>query len=163
MVFGAPVLRPGHPSRPLVRRLQTALMLAQTAPHLPVVLTGKGRLGPNEASTMADWLRARGIGAGRLIVEAASRDTCENVRFALPLLRQAGIRRVHVVTDPFHVPRCVALLRAAARLAGMQMTVVAHPTGHRLSWRRAAKLHASELLKLPLDLLRLVWLQRKQG
>jgi uncharacterized SAM-binding protein YcdF (DUF218 family) len=40
-------------------------------------------------------------------VEGASRTTWENARFSVPMLREAGITEVYVVTHAWHLPRAI--------------------------------------------------------
>lgn len=53
--------------------------------------------------------------------EELSRDTADNARFSAVMLKAAGISRIVLVTQAFHMPRAVALFEAA----GLQ--VVAAP------------------------------------
>ncbi|MBX3461957.1 MAG: YdcF family protein [Planctomycetes bacterium] len=57
--------------------------------------------------------------------EERSADTRENAAFSAELLREAGVRRVLLVTSAWHMPRAVGCFER------MQIEVVAAPTGFR--------------------------------
>jgi uncharacterized SAM-binding protein YcdF (DUF218 family) len=57
-------------------------------------------------------------------VEDASADTRENARLSAPLLREAGVKRVLLVTHAWH------MRRAQEAFAIEQLEVVAAPTGY---------------------------------
>ncbi|QPF73854.1 YdcF family protein [Roseateles sp. DAIF2] len=61
--------------------------------------------------------------------EDRSRDTRENARMSLPLLRQDGVRRVLLVTHGQHMPRALRAFGEAA--AGLGIEVVPAPLGLR--------------------------------
>ena len=54
--------------------------------------------------------------------EEASVNTMQNARFSYPLLQQAGIKRIYLVTHAWHMPRAIRAFRAAG------FDVVAAPT-----------------------------------
>jgi uncharacterized SAM-binding protein YcdF (DUF218 family) len=56
-------------------------------------------------------------------IESRSRDTFENAAFSAPLLREAGVQRLLLVTDAVHEHRALEEFRAAG------FTVLAAPTG----------------------------------
>jgi uncharacterized SAM-binding protein YcdF (DUF218 family) len=57
--------------------------------------------------------------------ENRSADTWENARFSADLLREAGVRRILLVTHAFHMPRALHCFRAQG------LEVVAAPTAFR--------------------------------
>jgi len=46
-------------------------------------------------------------------VEGDSDNTLENARLSYPLLAQAGVRRIYLVTHAWHLPRAAMAFRAA--------------------------------------------------
>jgi uncharacterized SAM-binding protein YcdF (DUF218 family) len=129
VVFGSGVTPEGAPSRPTLRRLETALELARQDPRAPIVVTGGAVVnGTSEGPAMARWLVRRGVSPGRILVESRARHTGENADFAVPLLRRAGASAVTVVTERYHARRARFHMRAALREAGMgKLPVTAHP------------------------------------
>jgi uncharacterized SAM-binding protein YcdF (DUF218 family) len=93
-----------------------ALYRAGRAPRL--LFTG----GPStpktvEADVMAEYAEAHGVPAGAILRERASRDTIENARFSVALLREHlaldRAPRVLLVTSDYHLARAVRLLQCA--------------------------------------------------
>lgn len=86
-------------------RLRYAARLAK-ASGLPLLVTGGLHFGqpPSEAALMAESLE-KDFGIGVRWREEASRTTWENALFSAPLLREAGVRRVLLVTLAAHLPR----------------------------------------------------------
>lgn len=91
--------------------------------HAPwVIVTGgesRARVGHFEAEILAETLRSHGVPEERVIVEAHSTTTLENVEFAEALLREqvGDVRRVTAVVKWFH-RRALVLL--AAQLASVE-------------------------------------------
>lgn len=86
-------------------RLRYAARLAR-ASGLPVLVSGGLHYGtpPSEADIMARSL-ADDYGVEVRWREGASRTTWENAQLSAPILREAGIHRVVVVTQAAHMPR----------------------------------------------------------
>ena len=149
VVFGCLVHPSGEPSRPLVRRLRTALALAEQDTSAWVAVSGGSVWGPAEGPIMGEWLAARGVQRERLILEARARHTRDNAERLEPLLRPHGVRHLTLVTERYHLWRSEVLLRRSLQRAGCgdwQVDAVAAPdelAGARL-WRR----RASEAVKL---------------
>ena len=68
-------------------------------------------------------------------VEGRSRDTRENARETVALLRLDGIRRIVVVTSALHMPRAMAAFRLAA--SGQDLVLESAPIGAAPSSRSA--------------------------
>jgi len=80
---------------------------------LPVLVSG-GRpqdATRTEAAVMADILE-REFAVKARWQEGESRNTAENASRSVAILRDAGIRRIVLVTQAFHMPRAVRLFRA---------------------------------------------------
>jgi vancomycin permeability regulator SanA len=119
VVFGAALRLDGTPGFSLGRRLEAALRLIQEKPGCLVVVTGGAVSGVAEGLVMRDWLLARGVAATRILVEARAGRTQENADFVVPLLREAGVQSVTLVTERFHLRRALFHLRAALRAGGL--------------------------------------------
>ena len=62
---------------------------------------------------MARAAQAAGVPAADLRIEDVARDTAENARWTAALLAREGVKRVWVVTQPFHLRRSVMWMRRA--------------------------------------------------
>lgn len=122
VVLGAQV-RGDHVSVALEERLVASRDYLQENPETKAVLSGGQGPGENltEAQAMFDWLTENGIGADRLIMEAASTSTWENLVNSRRLIEEdqglealagSGIS-VGIVTNNFHVYRGTMLASCA--------------------------------------------------
>ncbi|MCM2269701.1 MAG: YdcF family protein, partial [Thermoanaerobaculia bacterium] len=82
-------------------------------------LTGTARR--SEAAAGREFLLARGVAGDRIWVEERSRFTLENLYYVRDSLRELGLRRLIVVSDPLH------LARAATMARGLGLDVVCSP------------------------------------
>ena len=73
-----------------------------------------GRIARDEFNRPLRWLETR------------SHDTRENAALTMPMLREAGVREVILVTHAFHMPRA---LRAFTAAAGADIRVIPAPIG----------------------------------
>lgn len=108
----------------LKNRLDRGLDYLNRYPEARAVLSGGQGPGEDlsEAEAMKGYLVARGIPESRLILEARSTDTAENMRFSKVALKQQGVdpatASITVVTNDFHMLRAKML----AKRAGLQVT-----------------------------------------
>lgn len=98
-------------------RLWHAARLYRTG-KAPLVLASGGNLPWSsneqpESSVMAELLQELGVPPTAILQESRSRTTRENRDNSLPILQAHGIRRVLLVTSALHMPRALALFRAA--------------------------------------------------
>ncbi|MET0239223.1 MAG: YdcF family protein [Sphingobium sp.] len=114
IIFGAAVGPDGSPSGVLRRRVEGALACGRTlASPLYFVTGGLGRFPPTEAEVMRRRLVEGGVADTDIVVEDKATDTLESVRLLAPMLRERGIKAVHVCSSAYHNPRCALLLRIA--------------------------------------------------
>ncbi|MBL8565267.1 MAG: YdcF family protein [Hyphomicrobiaceae bacterium] len=110
-------------------RLTESARLAIAEPRLKVVFTGGvGRLvgqGVSAADRIGDYLAAIGIDRGRMILETGSRNTFENAKLTIPLLKTSPGERWLLVTSAYHMPRAMGIFRRAG------LDVVAFPVDYR--------------------------------
>lgn len=71
-------------------------------------------VGGGDAEAVAAVLISKGIPSDQIRLESLSRNTMQNARLSVPMLRQSGVRRVGVVTSWFHSRRALACFRKAA-------------------------------------------------
>lgn len=110
------------PSNPTWRRLAYGAWL-QRGSDWPILVTG-GRVHDEhsaEASLMAAALREV-FGVPVRWLEGESRNTAENARFSAAMLEAAGIERVALVSQAWHLPRASAEFKRAG------LEVIAAPT-----------------------------------
>lgn len=94
----------GRPSPDLKARLDHAADLYRRHVAPVVVVTGGKQPGDHftEASAAADYLHTRGIPDTAIQRESTSHDSWDSLLAAARFLRPEGIRRVVLVSDPFH-------------------------------------------------------------
>lgn len=158
VALGAALRPGGRPSPALTRRIETAARLF-AAGRAPLVLVTGGATGAgplSEAEAMRRALAALGVPEAAILVEDRARDTLENARLSIPILRRAGVERAVLVTDRIHMPRALVLFR----LLGMPAEPAAceAPAG----WRGAIY-RAREAVSLPLHAVRAVGLRLRDG
>ncbi len=96
------------PSNSLVRRLETALDYAKANPDTILILSGGRGEGEDitEAECMSNYLIAHGIGKERLIEEANSTSTRENLQFS-DTMTGCGQVPCGIVSNNFHICRAL--------------------------------------------------------
>ena len=127
MVLGAGLRRDGRPSLLLARRLDVAAGLYHRGTVDAVLVTGADA----EPAAMRAHLVAAGVPDAKIVEDAAGFRTWDSCVRAHEVF---GVRSAIVVTQEFHLPRAVALCRAA----GIDATGVGDPS---LRARRAATVY----------------------
>ena len=97
----------GVPSPLLASRLQHALDLWKQKQAPVIAVTGGKRAGDRftEGDTSRRWLTDRGVPAANIIVESVGRSTWESIENLSPLLNNATLHSVVVVSSSWHVQR----------------------------------------------------------
>lgn len=100
----------GTASPVLAARLDVALEQAARFPDALVLVSGGTDFASEqpEAQIMGDYLRARGLAAGRVLQEEASTSTEENLRLSRAILARHGLSgdaTVQIITSDFHTLR----------------------------------------------------------
>lgn len=118
----APEYARNEPNADTLTRLRYAAWLARRS-HLPLLVTGGSPYGGEpEGEVMARILR-QDYGLPVRWVEMQSNTTLENARYSVVLLKQAGIQRIALVSQGWHLRRALPFFQAQ----GLQ--VLAAPTG----------------------------------
>jgi vancomycin permeability regulator SanA len=109
IVFGAGAPQ-GQPSPMLVGRLDLGLDLYRTGKVQVLLVTGdNSRSHYNEPLVMRDYLIARGMPPGRIVLDYAGFDTWDSCVRAKKIF---GIDRAILITQRFHLPRAITLCRS---------------------------------------------------
>lgn len=140
LVLGAR-MRNGKPGKVMKSRLDKAIEILNKNENAVCVLTG-GRLNPNEpaeAEVMRDYLLAHGIDGSRLLTEANSTTTYENMSMSRAILEREELScSVGIVTNGFHQFRAQRIAKAS----GLEPTPVNAPT----PWQLAVQYWLREVL-----------------
>jgi len=98
-------------------RVFAMLDLARRFPHARIVFSGGSATllgeGASEAPIAGRLLESFGIAPERFMLESRSRTTDENAAFTRDLVKPQPGQRWLLVTSAFHMPRAVAVFRAA--------------------------------------------------
>jgi uncharacterized SAM-binding protein YcdF (DUF218 family) len=116
----------GQPSPQLAARLDHVVTLYR-AGYAPLVVVTGGKQPSDrftEAEASRDYLVERGVPSDAILLESAGHNTYQSMDGVADLLEDRGLRRVLVVTDPFHSLRS----RMIAEDVGLQAYV--SPTPH---------------------------------
>lgn len=110
IVLGAAVWA-GTPSPVLKARLDHALLLFQNKQVNKIMVTGGIGRGDNmsEAAASAEYLVSMGVPVEAILREEQGRSTYASLQTAATLAREANIRRVLLVSDPFHMLRSLKM------------------------------------------------------
>lgn len=117
--FGAPTV-----SGCSLERLRYAAFL-QRKTALPILVSGgdPGHHGVSEAGVMAKVLQDE-FHVNVKWIEAQSRDTVENARYARQILAGEGIKRIYLATHSWHMPRAMLAFEAAGFEAIAAPTII---------------------------------------
>lgn len=150
IVLGAKARPDGTPSAAMERRVKAACAVVTDGLARHVLFSGGPVAHPRpEAWIMRDLAVLWGMSADLMVIEARSRNTIENARFSIPLVRERAWRRVAVVTDGFHVPRALYVFR---RFGLKAEGIPAYPSGR--GGRRWWLAHFREAAAMPWTILR---------
>jgi uncharacterized SAM-binding protein YcdF (DUF218 family) len=124
-------------TRVFAARLDHAAELYRDGLAPIVIVTGglTGEATRTEADAGREYLLERGIPAAAILCEDRSRHTLENLFNAREDLRQRGLRRVLLISDPLH------LARASAMATGLGLEVATSPApcpGSAIGWAARA-------------------------
>lgn len=124
IVLGAKVKKDSL-SLSLRYRLDEALAYANEHPHVTLILSGgQGSDEPmSEAEAMRQFLTENGIAEDRLILEAASTSTYENILFSKKML-PTDVDAITIISSDFHLARA----KKIAESLGLTSDVVAAKT-----------------------------------
>jgi uncharacterized SAM-binding protein YcdF (DUF218 family) len=135
LVLGNRAYLRGKPNPCLTGRVDAGLALARQGLVRELVMSGgedweDGRI---EAEVMEHHARQAGY-AGPLVKEAKSTSTYENLALSRPLLEAAGVKRVIIVSEPYHLWRVERLARASGFDGAFDVQYAAAPTSCWRDW-----------------------------
>ena len=157
IVFGALVWEGGQPSPSLRRRAihGASMVLTGKAPVL-IATGGVGKYPPSEASLIRRLAIELGVPEAQIIMDEASLSTLDSAIACAKIMNSHHWTRAWVISDSYHLPRCVFLLRQLGVLATGS---AADHAGSGTTRRKWCYLRFRELLAFPWSALR-IWLFR---
>ena len=123
----------GTPSPVLQARLDHALDLYRRGLAPLVVVTGGKQPADRftEAAVSARFLRDHGVPVGAIVQETQGRTSWQELQAIVPLLRDRGLRRALLVSDPYHQRRIIGMARELGLQAYSSPTRTSpEPFGH---------------------------------
>ena len=122
LVLDSRVEAEGKPTPRLRARLDRTVELYRAGYLNQIIASGGTNGGVNEAFVMRDYLIARGVPRGSIIVDSHGDTTYASARNAACILRERNGTGIFVVTQYFHVPRT----RLALERCGVTPVFSAH-------------------------------------
>ena len=131
----------GSASEVLRSRLQSTRQAADIHPHAQIIVSGGNPSGAplTEAAVMKDWLVAQGVEPKRIVCEARSTDTMENVVFTTDLFLRDSDTSILLVTSKTHMLRAAALFGVYLSKKSMAREVVLQPVEDALNLNENAE------------------------
>ena len=112
IILGAKVNLDNTPSESLLYRTDEAIKLYKQGKVDYIIATGGQGLGYVPESTTAERIaEEQGVPGSKIFREADSHNTFDNVKDILPIAQKNQIHSVVVVSDEYHVPRGVMVVR----------------------------------------------------
>ena len=135
LILGYRAYTNGAPNICLTGRVDTGVSLAKEGVVSILVMTGGRDHKRNviEADVMAAYAKRKGFG-GPILLERASTSTKENLRFSAPILKAAHIKRLIIVSEPYHLWRTEKLVEAGNLGHQFNVSYVAAPSRCWVDW-----------------------------
>lgn len=140
LVLGNRAYLNGKPNPCLTGRVDAALGLAEAG--LATRLVFSGGVDREDGRIEAEVMRTHALQAGYtgpMLLESASQSTRQNLALSLPLLQAAGVQRVIVVSEPYHLWRVERLVRAGGFDRAFNVQYAAAPSSCWTRWGMAFK------------------------
>ena len=140
LILGNRAYLHGKPNPCLTGRVDEGLLLAQQGLVSTLLMSGgldyeDERI---EALTMESHARSKGT-QGEILLESRSSSTLENLTFSLPILEAAGIKKIIITSDPYHMWRVKKLVEAGHLGQKINVRYAAAPTQCWVNWGMAFK------------------------
>jgi uncharacterized SAM-binding protein YcdF (DUF218 family) len=129
----------GRPSRVLAARLDHAYDLYRDGIAPVIVVTGGRQQGDRftEATAGATYLHRRGVPDDAIMRETTGRSSWESLQASARFLSDRGMRRVVLVSDPYHAARIKAIAKEVG-LDAVTSPTRTSPINGGAAWRRLA-------------------------
>lgn len=157
VVLGFQLNPDGSMCEELIQRLKVTLEASKQYPKAFIVCTGGGTAADDPAATeagcMAQWLKAQGVDASRLIAENRSLTTAQNAVFTMSLLEELHpqVRNLAIISSDYHIATGVLLFGAEGILLDSGMKIVSNAAWHAPSGSLSAMFQAGALIELSGD------------
>jgi uncharacterized SAM-binding protein YcdF (DUF218 family) len=134
LVLGNRAYRHGAPNPCLTGRVDKAVDMARAGLVPRLVMSGGVDHEDGRIESQVMEVHARAVGySGPVLRESLSDSTRENLAMSTPVLHAAGVKRVIVVSEPYHLWRVERLARASGFDGAFDVQYVAAPTS---CWQR---------------------------
>ena len=157
VVLGFQLNPDGSMREELIQRLEVVLEASKQYPKAFIVCTGGGTAADDPAATeagcMAQWLKAQGVDASRLIAEDRSLTTAQNAVFTMSLLEELHpqVRNLVIISSDYHIATGVLLFGAEGILRDSGMKIVSNAAWHAPSGSLSPMFQAGALIELSGD------------
>jgi uncharacterized SAM-binding protein YcdF (DUF218 family) len=123
VVLGNEVYLSGEPSPQLKARLDRAVELFRQHLFPRIVVSGGiEKNGTDETLAMRQYLMRQGVPADAILLDPRGSDTMDTAEDTVALMNQHGWKRIIVISQYFHLPRC----QLAFRKAGIDHVLVSY-------------------------------------
>jgi uncharacterized SAM-binding protein YcdF (DUF218 family) len=123
VVLGNEVYLSGEPSPQLKARLDRAVELFRQHLFPRIVVSGGiEKNGTDETLAMRQYLMRQGVPAEAILLDPRGSDTMDTAEDTVALMNQHGWKRIIVISQYFHLPRC----QLAFRKAGFDHVLVSY-------------------------------------
>jgi uncharacterized SAM-binding protein YcdF (DUF218 family) len=123
VVLGNEVYLSGEPSPQLKARLDRAVELFRQHLFPRIVVSGGiEKNGTDETLAMRQYLMRQGVPAEAILLDPRGSDTMDTAEDTVALMNQHGWKRIIVISQYFHLPRC----QLAFRKAGIDHVLVSY-------------------------------------
>jgi vancomycin permeability regulator SanA len=130
VVLGNEVYLNGEPSPQLKARLDRAVELFRQHLFPQIVVSGGIETnGIDETLAMRQYLMRQGVPAEAIFLDPRGSDTMDTAEDTVALMNQQGWKRIIIISQYFHLPRC----QLAFRKAGIKHVLVSY--ARFFSWR----------------------------
>jgi uncharacterized SAM-binding protein YcdF (DUF218 family) len=149
LILGNRAYLNNQPNPCLTGRVDAGLMLAQQGLVSLLMMSGGLDHEDNliEAQVMQTYAKSKGFN-GQILLEPTSSSTLENLEFSRPILEAANVKRVIIVSEPYHMWRVKKLVDVGHIGDHFNVTYAAAPSQCWLTWGMLFKVALREPLAI---------------